>query len=266
MFQNTRQSDSAQYKFGDSDIAAERLATVAEVFEPSSAEFLRRSVLPGIRLAVDLGCGPGHSTRLIAAAAPGCRVVGLDSSDSFLARAAGGGQAGGVEFLRHDVRATPLPVQAPDLIYSRLLLAHLRDPQTVVARWAAELAPSGRLLLEEVENIASDHPVAADYQSVVDGMLARHGQRIQIGCALSLMDDPPGTTGREDRLVTVRPASRQVGRMFALNLRAWSADPYVTATFAADWLNRLQQRLDEAADGRYELPVEWTMRQILFMT
>src|SRR5205809_779798 len=58
--------DQTSYTFGDSQAAAERLALVARVFEPPSRRFLADAAagagLAGCDLAVDLGCGPGHST------------------------------------------------------------------------------------------------------------------------------------------------------------------------------------------------------------
>jgi hypothetical protein len=69
------------YAFGDSTPAARRLALLAEVFEPTSRAFLdhvgtRLAGPPG--LAVDLGCGPGHTTRLLSSVL-GRGVLGLTS-------------------------------------------------------------------------------------------------------------------------------------------------------------------------------------------
>jgi hypothetical protein len=57
------------YTFGDTSLAARRLALLADVFEPPSRAFLAeftRVAGDQLDLAVDLGCGPGHSTRLVA--------------------------------------------------------------------------------------------------------------------------------------------------------------------------------------------------------
>ncbi|WP_329409561.1 class I SAM-dependent methyltransferase [Streptomyces sp. NBC_00704] len=259
-----RQPSGADYKFGDSDIAAQRLSTVAEVFAESSRSFLSRCVPGPVGLAVDLGCGPGHSTRLIAEEVRAERVVGLDRSVTFLARAeAGDGLP--VAFRRHDVTTTPFPVAGPDLLYARLLLSHLRDTASVVGRWLGALAPNGRLLLDEVDSVESEHPVARDYQRVVEAMLRENGQRLDVGRVLGAMPDPPGTVSREDHVAEVRPTSRQVGRMFALNLRVWRGDPFLVEEFGTEWLDRLQQRLDMAASGKMELPVVWTMRQMVLV-
>jgi len=80
---------SVRYTYGESDAAAQRLALVAQTFESSTESFLRRVVTRPPELAVDLGCGPGFTTRLIARATGARRVVGLDRSDAFLRRARG---------------------------------------------------------------------------------------------------------------------------------------------------------------------------------
>ncbi|MFF0445164.1 class I SAM-dependent methyltransferase [Streptomyces sp. NPDC004609] len=256
----------AAYTFGDSDIAARRLSTVADVFAPSSAAFLHRSAPRPVRLAVDLGCGPGHSTRLIASTVTAEQVIGLDRSPAFLSLAAADAPAR-IGFEQHDVTEPRLPLAlSPDLIYARLLLSHLTDPVDVVRHWCAQLAPRGRLLLDEVDRVTTEHPVALDYQRVVDSMLRHNGQRLEIGSTLARMPDPEGTVRRDDTLVTVRPSSRSVGRMFGLNLRVWREDPYVAATFGTPWLMELQEHLDAAAAGEMDLPVTWTMRQLVLET
>ena len=80
------------YAFGDTDIAARRLELLAHVFEHSTRAFLREA--PAARLglaqnlaqkiAIDLGCGPGFTTHLIAEALGFSRVVGLETSERFI--------------------------------------------------------------------------------------------------------------------------------------------------------------------------------------
>lgn len=75
------------YAFGDNEIARRRLMLLAEVFNPSSRPLLVEHVPPRAHLVLDLGCGPGATTRLVAEVTGADRTVGLDSSSSFLAAA-----------------------------------------------------------------------------------------------------------------------------------------------------------------------------------
>src|SRR5258708_35887545 len=98
------------YAFGDTDIAARRLELLANVFEHSMRACLREA--PAARLglaqnlaqkiAIDLGCGPGFTTHLIAETLGFSRVVGLETSKRFieLARATANVR---VSFELHDV-------------------------------------------------------------------------------------------------------------------------------------------------------------------
>ncbi|HXQ57593.1 MAG TPA: osmotically inducible protein OsmC, partial [Actinomycetes bacterium] len=77
------------YAFGDSALAARRLGLLAQVFEPTSRSFLTDAaahpVGPPPELAVDLGCGPGHTTRLLVSVLGPRRTLGLDQSAFFVA-------------------------------------------------------------------------------------------------------------------------------------------------------------------------------------
>ena len=79
----------AAYAFRDSDASAARLELVAELFEPTTRSFLDELGRRGVALALDLGCGPGHTTRLIAQELAPRRLVGIDASRRLLELARG---------------------------------------------------------------------------------------------------------------------------------------------------------------------------------
>ena len=107
-----------RYLFGDSDVASHRLRVLSEVFAESSRRFLSAAAPGQPNLAVDIGCGPGYTTRLVADVLRPLRTVGIDSSEAFIAEAR---RAGGsdVSYLVHDAAAVPFPVGPADLIYAR---------------------------------------------------------------------------------------------------------------------------------------------------
>src|SRR6187455_2065695 len=91
-----------RYTFGDGPLAADRLALLAATYEPSSARLLRMCASLAPRRAIDLGCGPGHSTRLLHAMVGPAATVGLDSSPDHVARARASAPPG-IEYAIHDV-------------------------------------------------------------------------------------------------------------------------------------------------------------------
>jgi trans-aconitate methyltransferase len=110
-----------QYLFGDNDVAARRLELLARIYAESTRAFLL-DVANGSRfnLEIDLGCGPGFTTHLLADALRYEEIVGLDASQHFidLAQATA---TDSVAFALHDVRFVPFPCKSADLIFSRLL-------------------------------------------------------------------------------------------------------------------------------------------------
>lgn len=247
-----------RYTYGDSELAADRLAVVAQLFGPASADFLRRAAPEQPAIAVDLGCGPGHTTRLVQEITGAERTVGLDRSSSFIATASADTPAG-VAFLEHDATAMPLPVRGADLIYARLLLAHLPDHASIVAAWCDELGPGGRLLLDEVDAIETDDPVMRRYlDDVAIPVVASQGGRLIVGPELHVMRDPIGVVRVHDEVATLEPPGSLTARMFGMNLRV------VTASGEIEARPDLGEGLAAIERDPGARSVTWRMRQLAF--
>src|SRR2546422_2925352 len=151
-----------RYTYGDTDLAAKRLALVADVFEPTTRAFLIAAAPAHPSLAVDLGCGPGYTTRLIHEVTGADRTLGLDSSPWHIERARTSA-APGVSFAVHDATRVPFPGEPADLVFARLLVAHLADPAEAIARWSTTLTDHGRILVDDLEAIDADEPTFRTY-------------------------------------------------------------------------------------------------------
>ncbi|OHV40067.1 osmotically inducible protein OsmC [Pseudofrankia sp. EUN1h] len=282
------------YAFRDTEAAVRRLALVSEVFDPGSRAFVAARVPAGTRpaLAVDLGCGPGHTTRLLAAATGARRTVGLDASGAFLAVAGsthvddqagqagqagveggtggGTGEAGEIEFVRHDVRRVPFPAQArgADVVYARLLLAHLADVTTAVDGWITQLAPHGVLLLDEIESINTDQPVLAAYLDHARRLLAARGTTLHTGRLLNTAlhdlaarQSTPDFEVEYNATERLSPPVAAAAAMFAMNLGVWRVDPLFGDREAE--LDRLATDLAALASAPPETGViTWTLRRV----
>jgi organic hydroperoxide reductase OsmC/OhrA/SAM-dependent methyltransferase len=176
-----------EYAFGDNEVARRRLALLAEVFNPSSRSFLAEHAPRRARFALDLGCGPGATTRLVAEAIRAERTVGLDCSPSFLAAARAEHTGAGLAFVEHDVTRTPFPAaaSAADVIFARFLLAHLPDLAGTLAVWLGQLHPHGILLIEETEAIETRNPAFRRYLALAERLLATRGATLYPGAALA---------------------------------------------------------------------------------
>jgi SAM-dependent methyltransferase len=241
------------YALGDSEVAADRLELVAEVFDRTSRAFLQRFARHRVRLALDLGCGPGHTTRLLADEIRPRRTIGLDSSEAFL-RLARQRASEEISFRRHDVTALPFPVGPADLLYGRFLLSHVQDPERLVPAWATQLARGGLLLVDEVERITTSHPVFRRYLDLVRTVLARRGHALEVSPRLDAVHDAAGLHRLESRVVTLDPPVNQVTRMFLMNLEA------LRGACADSELDRLAREIAEVRAGE----VRWELRQLVF--
>jgi ubiquinone/menaquinone biosynthesis C-methylase UbiE len=63
-----------------------------------------------------------------------------------------------VSFAVHDVTRVPFPTEPADVVYARLLLAHLADVEGVVRRWSTMLTIGGSLLADDLEELDAPEP------------------------------------------------------------------------------------------------------------
>ena len=250
------------YLFGDTYLAQRRLDVLADTFAESSRAFLLDAVdrRPGV--AVDLGCGPGHSTRLVAETVHPDRTVGLDNSGSFLA-AARETETEAVSFRLHDITKVPFPMAPFDLAFCRFGLTHLEDPQAVVGRWATQLGPRGILLLEEVESIETTEPVLLDYLTVLENVLRLQDNRLYIGPLLGRLTYSNLVTRQLSRVRSVRVQARRAAEMFSMNIQVWRRSPIVAEQYPAERIDQLEQDLEAVAKGQLSETVNWGLRQIV---
>lgn len=113
-------------------------------------DLLARVPLAEPRLVYDLGCGPGNSTELLAAAYPDARIVGVDNSDAMLAAARKALPS--ARFDKADL-ATWSPAAAPDLLFANATFQWLPDHLPVLQRLLTTLKPGGVLALQIPDNL-----------------------------------------------------------------------------------------------------------------
>ncbi len=98
---------------------------------------------------LDLACGPGNTTRTIAAAVPAGRVLGVDFSVAMLHEALGAHQSAEatVGYVRGDAHRLPLQPASVDAVNCAGAFYLFSDPARVLAGIAAALRPGGRFTL-----------------------------------------------------------------------------------------------------------------------
>ncbi len=241
----------SDYTFGDSDVARERLAVLAEVFAPTTNALLADLPPAFVRYVLDLGCGPGHTTALLRAAFPLAEITGFDASAAMVddARA----RVPRATFAVYDV-TRPLRLPA-DIIFARFLLGHLPDPGAAQAAWAKSLRPgNGLLVCEEPVGYLSTDPWFARYEENVTAVVAATGATLWAAPAL---DRAPERCERVlDRVLEHPVRAARAGAMFWRNAAQWrERTPDGEALF--EHFRALE------LSGSDE-PVIWQMRQVVF--
>jgi len=96
------------------------------------------------RRVVDLGCGPGNLTSLLARRWPGAQVLGVDSSPEMVSRAASGGYEP-VRFEVGDVRTwQPEAGDEPvDVLFANATYQWIPDHLDLLPRLVVHVAPAG---------------------------------------------------------------------------------------------------------------------------
>lgn len=250
-----------QYTFGDSDLAARRLEVLARVFQDSTREFLLRAAPRSPARAGDLGCGPGLTTRLIAETLRPADVIGLDSSERFIELARERAPAR-MEFRLHNVAQSPFPDAPYDLLFCRFLIAHLKDPASLVHLWGSQLGPGGRLLIEEVEWIKTSIPPFSRYLEIVGAMLQSQGTELHVGPVLDALEiENLKKTSTEIRRLKV--ADRDAATMFSLNIATWKSNVFILGNYATSDIVALEAELNRLRDSPASASgIEWGLRQI----
>ncbi|BEP47771.1 MULTISPECIES: trans-aconitate 2-methyltransferase [Variovorax] len=113
-------------------------------------ELLARVPLPEAARVVDLGCGPGNSTELLANRFPTAKVVGTDNSEAMLASARE--RLPQARFELSDIATWAPQDEAPDLIYANAALQWVPDHERLIPRLFAALAPGGVLAIQMPDN------------------------------------------------------------------------------------------------------------------
>jgi len=115
----------------------------------AARDLLAQVPLQTVRLAVDLGCGPGNSTELLVTRYPEARIVGLDSSPDMLRQARE--RLPRCEFIAADL-AVWTPPEPADLLFANAVFQWIPDHPAVMKRLVGNLPKGGVLAVQMPDN------------------------------------------------------------------------------------------------------------------
>ena len=114
-------------------------------------DLLAQVNVDGPRKVVDMGCGPGNSTELLAQRYPEAKLVGLDSSPNMLAEARL--RLPRAEFEIADAR-TWTPGPETDVVFANAIYQWVPDHLAVLPKVLATLEPGAVLAVQMPDNMA----------------------------------------------------------------------------------------------------------------
>ncbi|HWA88249.1 MAG TPA: trans-aconitate 2-methyltransferase [Opitutus sp.] len=130
---------------------AQYLKFSAERTQPA-IDLAARIALDAPRCVIDLGCGPGNSTAVLARRWPAAELTGLDNSPAMLATAQKDFPQ--IAWAIGDIATWAAPASAPfDVVFSNAALQWVPNHPQVVPRLLAQLAPGGALAFQVPANI-----------------------------------------------------------------------------------------------------------------
>lgn len=228
------------YTFGDTDRAAERLYWLSRTFDDETLAYVRTAVRRRPHCCVDLGAGPGYLTRTLHHGLESERTVGLEASSRFV-ECGSRDLPKGIELWVHDVTSA-LPLRA-ELMVSRFLLTHLRDPLAALRVWR-ESEPL-LLILEELVAMSADLPVLQHYYELVALVQRAAGQDMHIGAQLGELALRAGFAIESHGVQRLELPIRAMAKLHALNLPTLRTQSVVAEQFSARELDAMQLALDE---------------------
>lgn len=221
-------------------------------------ELLARVPLAQAARVVDLGCGPGNSTELLARRFLRAQVLGTDNSESMLASARK--RLPDARFELSDI-AQWRPSEAPDLIYANAALQWVPAHRELIPRLFSLLAPGGVLAIQMPDNRAEPthrlmREVAAlpAYAEAIGDPERMRTELLTIGAYYDLLAGPEAEV---DVWHTVYQHPLADAAAIVEWVRGTGLKPYVDrlpAALQADFLAEYQARVAQAyaprADGR----------------
>ena len=138
------------YTIDENVSGLERQKLLAQTFNPSSIRFLDESGdLSGAKL-LDLGCGIGETSRMLAErVGPGGSVHGIDFDPALVESAQSLNGQENITFAQGDAQALDFADASFDVVYTRFLLVHLQEPQAALKEMTRVCKPQGKVIVHD---------------------------------------------------------------------------------------------------------------------
>ena len=154
------------YVLGNLDSEIARLEIQSAFFEPLTRQtLLRAKIRKGMR-CLDIGCGAGSVTRMLAEmVGKKGQVIGTDVDEKYLQYCQTYRALPNVDFMRDDISSSRLNGNF-DAIYSRFMFIHLKDARKAIRSMKQLAKRGGTIIIEELDHAPNSWLCYPESQSV----------------------------------------------------------------------------------------------------
>jgi SAM-dependent methyltransferase len=244
----------SRYAIGGGRQGKERLNLLSQILLPTTSQLLNTIGISKGMQCLDVGCGGGHVTKLLASlVGPQGKVVGTDLDGEILALAGQDAEAdhlSNIEFRQADVSIYQ-DKEIYDVVYARFLLTHLSEPEKCLDTMVNVCSPDGMIVIEDIDFAGSFcYPHCAAYQRYMElyqQVVYRRGGDPNIGPKLPGMLRKAGVG--DIQIHVVQPAHLQGdGKFMAAITMARIAESVIAEGLATeDEVEQVISGLNEAA-------------------
>lgn len=246
--------------YGTIEQAAEHIKDMATFFDPRAIPFIQQYQIGTIMNAVNLGCGPGFSTHMLAQATGCMQTYGFDNSEQFLKMAKQNYPS--LSFIKHDMTAFPFPFKS-DLIYARFLLSHVEEAITLINLWSDQLNYDGVLILEEIEEVNASKSVFKKFLAINSDLIASQGIQLYAGETIA--------RGRFDHQVLLNEAVHYpipnwvaAGWFYHATMTLWREEPFIRKRTTSKERRSIRETLLELTDLKTpRSDATWMVRRLV---
>ncbi len=148
---------AGEYILGNKDSEITRLEIQATLFEPLTRQTLLNAGLKKGMSCIDIGCGSGSVTRLMAnLVGKTGYVVGVDIDNRYLQYCNSNITSGqNIEFIHDDICKSQLDSEERfDIVYSRFMFHHLTDRREAVRSMKRLAKKGGTIMIQDLDHAA----------------------------------------------------------------------------------------------------------------
>jgi ubiquinone/menaquinone biosynthesis C-methylase UbiE len=129
---------------------SERQHLLAKMLNPLTRQVLDRIPPDSVAKILDLGCGQGHTTRMLAEQFPNASATGFEHDAALVAQASADlSNPPRIAFQQGDASRLPFPSASFDLVFTRYMLLHVPDPPAVIREMLRVTRPGGFVVAYE---------------------------------------------------------------------------------------------------------------------